>query len=283
MIFFISDGRLGNEIFQYAFLKAHARKKEIILALKMEKLLSVLEIDNSKLICPNISRYTSFFIKEFLVKMLEVFVKLKIISGVEQNRLNGMPDITVSKRKGVLPITFVKTGFFQSEKMFNTVVLDFKIQEAHVLKANKILSNIGEFDFVFVHVRRGDYIFESFNGKCGIDLPKKYFERAMHEVSRGLTKPYFIFLTDDYNYVECCFSNINNKYISKENMATDLALMASCQYGVTSNSSFSWWGAYLMSNRKMVVYPKYWYGWKSKIESHPGIQPSWGTIIEPID
>jgi hypothetical protein len=38
-----------------------------------------------------------------------------------------------------------------------------------------------------------------------------------------------------------------------------------------------------MSNRKMVVYPKYWYGWKSKIESHPGIQPSWGTIIEPID
>ena len=52
------------------------------------------------------------------------------------------------------------------------------------------------------------------------------------------------------------------------------------QYWIVSNSSFSWWGAYMMKNRKRVIFPKYWHGWKVKIESHPGIQPSWGSVIE---
>jgi hypothetical protein len=35
-----------------------------------------------------------------------------------------------------------------------------------------------------------------------------------------------------------------------------------------------------MKERKKVIFPKYWYGWKSKIESHIDIQPSWAKVIE---
>jgi hypothetical protein len=37
-----------------------------------------------------------------------------------------------------------------------------------------------------------------------------------------------------------------------------------------------------MKNRKEVLFPKYWYGWKTKTESHPGIQPSWATTIDVV-
>ena len=92
--------------------------------------------------------------------------------------------------------------------------------------------------------------------------------------------PFFVFLTDDPTFVECCFSDIENKTVSKNNMATDLAIMTSCEYGVVSNSSFSWWGAYLMKSRKKVIFPKYWYGWKHKTESHINIQPKWADVID---
>ena len=91
---------------------------------------------------------------------------------------------------------------------------------------------------------------------------------------------FFIFLSDDAGFVECCFEDIENKYISRNSMTVDLAIMSLCLYGIVSNSSFSWWGAYMMKDRKKVVFPKYWYGWKIKVESHVNIQPEWAEVIE---
>ena len=63
-------------------------------------------------------------------------------------------------------------------------------------------------------------------------------------------------------------------------MGVDLAIMSLCEAGICSNSSFSWWGAYLIKDRKKVIMPRYWYGWKQKIESHIRIQPEWAETIE---
>lgn len=283
MIFFISDGRLGNQIFQYAFLKTQAKMNEKIIVLRMNNFLSVINVNNKSLKAPIFSRYTLVFMIKLLVPFFNVLSKLKLISIIEQTRLNGMPAESFLERKGFFPFTFVKTGFFQSEKMFRKESIDFRIKDGYLLKAKSILQEIGQYDFVFVHVRRGDYLNETFNGQRGINLPKKYFTKSMSEFSDKLEKPYFIFLTDDFDYVDCCFNDIKNKYISKESVAVDLGLMSSCKYGITSNSSFSWWGAYLMPERIQVIFPKYWYGWKTKKESHPGIQPSWGTVLQIED
>jgi hypothetical protein len=63
-------------------------------------------------------------------------------------------------------------------------------------------------------------------------------------------------------------------------MEVELAIMTMCNAGIISNSSYSWWGAYLMSTRKKIIAPKYWYGWKQKVESHIGIQPTFSDVIE---
>ncbi len=282
MILFLSDGRLGNQLFQYAFLNTIAKENERILTANMEQFVDKFEIKNSNFFHKKLGKYALFFIRKILKPyILKALVELKLISYIKQDisETSALPSFT--RTKGILPITLVETNFFQSETFFDKNKIDFSIKERYVKEAREFLAQAPiECTKIFVHVRRGDYIFESYLGIQGIELPKSYFEKAINEISKDIEHPFFVFLSDDNSYVECCFENIKNKIISKNSMATDLAIMSLCDYGIVSNSSFSWWGAYLMQNRIKVIMPKYWYGWKKKIESHVGIQPKWAEVIE---
>ncbi|MHA3098248.1 alpha-1,2-fucosyltransferase [Acinetobacter brisouii] len=278
MIIFFSDGRLGNQIFQYAFLNTIARKNEKILTTQM---LNFFDCKNNNMKTYVLNRYTASFINLILKKILYLLIRIRMISYIcqDSNEFSALP-VKILK-KGLFNITYVETNFFQSEIFFDSKTLNIKIKSNFLIKAERILESIPcEFEKVFVHVRRGDYLFEQYLKVKGIDLPKKYFMKAIDEINKKVKKPFFIFLSDDPHFVECAFESIENKYISRNEMAVDLALMSLCEYGICSNSSFSWWGAYLMMNKKLVFMPKYWYGWKIKKESHIGIQPSWCKIIE---
>ena len=282
MLFFISDGRLGNQIFQYAFLKTLANQNESIITCNMNQFLSTFEHKNKKFIHIKINKlgYSILIriVKPYIIKPL---TKLKIIGYVSQKRKLGRPLTTYEKVSGLINFTFIETDFFQSEEFFNQNI-KFKIKEKYINNAYNFLKEIpDDFTRVFIHVRRGDYLNEEFLGEKGIELPKKYYLSSINEIKKVIKNPFFIFLSDDYQYVKCEFSEVQNKIISLNDMATDMAIMSLCTSGITSNSTFSWWGAYLMTNRKTVIYPKYWYGWKQKTLSHQGIFPTWAKVIEP--
>ena len=281
MILFLSDGRLGNQLFQYAFLNTIKKDNEKIITSNMEQFVDRFDIENELFIHVTTNKYTRFIIKKFLKRFLMFFAKLKLIGYIKQNRSDTSYLPSFIEQKGFLPLRLVETNFFQSEKFFNPEKIDFKLKADSLKKAGEVLESISDdFTKVFVHVRRGDYIFEKYLDKQGIDLPKQYFLDAIAKIKQEVENPFFIFLSDDPGFVKCCFEDIENKYISRNSMAVDLALMRLCKYGIVSNSSFSWWGAYMMKDRKKVVFPKYWYGWKSKVESHVDIQPEWAKVIE---
>lgn len=281
MIVFFAEGRLGNQLFQYAFLNTLSKENEKIITINMDHFVNNFDINNRNFKHYSFGKYSKFVIKKFIKSILLLCVKLKLISYIKQDRTFTSALPTYKFEKGLFPIRFVETGFFQSEKFFDKKKVDFKIKNVYINEAKKFLANIPkEFTKVFVHVRRGDYISEKYLGIKGIDLPKSYYLKAIDIVSQNLKNPFFIFLSDDPGYVECCFKDISNKIISKNSMMVDFAIMTLCEAGICSNSSFSWWGSYLMQNRKLVIMPKYWYGWKQKIESHIGIQPKWAKIID---
>ena len=281
MLLFLSDGRLGNQLFQYAFLNTIKKDNEKIITSNLEQFVDRFDIENELFIHVTTNKYTRFIIKKFLKRFLMFLAKLKLIGYIKQNRSDTSSLPTFMEQKGFLPLRLVETNFFQSEKFFNPEKINFKLKADSLKKAGEVLESISDdFTKVFVHVRRGDYIFEKYLDKQGIDLPKQYFLDAIAKIKQEVENPFFIFLSDDPGFVKCCFEDIENKYISRNSMAVDLALMSLCKYGIVSNSSFSWWGAYMMKNRKKVVFPKYWYGWKSKVESHVDIQPEWAEVIE---
>lgn len=280
MIIFYSDGRLGNQLFQLAFLQKISRPKETILTFNLGKVFEVFDINI------NVSNFEikgklfrSFFWRLFIY-FFETLSSLRVISTIYEN----LEEVKYYKERGLFQsFIYVRTGFFQSEKFFNVEYFfnNIKIKDVYLEKAKNILINIPRtFTKVFIHVRRGDYLNENYLGIQGIDLPLNYYNIAISLIIKKIPNPYFIILSDDFSFTNISFIKLENKIFSRNDSEVDLAIMTLCQCGVISNSSFSWWGGFLMKEKEIVIMPKYWYGWKSKVQSHKGINLSSALVLD---
>ena len=280
----MADGRLGNQIFQYSFLKTISKKNETILCFNMKMFYETFNFDDHCMWHSSNNYFKFLFITVISPFILIPLSKARIINYVEQKK-----DVNLwllpywSETRGLLPfIRYVNADFFQSETFFDKMAIsNLQIKEKYIEEARQFISKIPpNYKKVFVHIRRGDIVNEIFNGVRGKDLPKAYFKKAINIIKETVENPFFIFLSDDPYFVQCCFKDFEPKIISKNSMEVDLAIMTQCEAGIISNSSFSWWGAFLMTTKKKVIAPKYWVGWKTKTESHVGIQPTFAEVID---
>lgn len=149
-------------------------------------------------------------------------------------------------------------GHFQSEKYF----INHKDEILNIFSIpldlkEHIITNIPEIsNYCSIHIRRGDYLnFPDTHPQ----QPSEYYQQAVEEI--GEDKHYLIF-SDDIEWCEKNFDFIKNKSFSKNNEDwVDLYLMSLCNDNIITNSSFSWWGAYLNQNpNKKVIGPNIWFG-----------------------
>lgn len=113
---------------------------------------------------------------------------------------------------------------------------------------------------VGVSVRRGDYMkiphLHPFVGES-------YLKRAIHAFDESST---FIVCSDDIPWCRNFFSaprfpRRRFVFVEGEDILTQLFIHTFCHHNIISNSSFSWWGAYLnVHERRRVVFPGTWYG-----------------------
>jgi hypothetical protein len=105
---------------------------------------------------------------------------------------------------------------------------------------------------VFIHVRGGDYVNHWLHD---IKLDD-YYGRAIAEFPADTQ---FVIFTNDFPYASTrpWISGIQHTFIH-ENEVDTLLLMSKCGGCICPNSSFSWWGAFLNQNRKIVM-PEKWF------------------------
>ena len=139
MILFLSDGRLGNQLFQYAFLNTIAKDGEQIVTANMEQFVDRFDIDNINFRHLSLGKSWKFFIRKFLKPSLMFCVRFKIISYIIQDYNSTSMLSTFSNIKGLLPITLVETNFFQSEKFFDETKVDFQIKNKYLEEAKSFL------------------------------------------------------------------------------------------------------------------------------------------------
>lgn len=109
---------------------------------------------------------------------------------------------------------------------------------------------IGFLPYVSIHVRRGDYA----NNPFYVDLAQTdYYLRALdHFPNKN-----FLVFSDNTEFCKnfFLFKGKNFQIMENQTEIEDFNQMASCEGNIISNSSFSWWAAYLNPNpaRKVVA------------------------------
>lgn len=91
----------------------------------------------------------------------------------------------------------------------------------------------------------------------------------------------FVVCSNDIDWCKRNFADIprNFVYIENEPHYHDLFLMSMCKHNIVSNSSFSWWSAYLNVNPdKIITAPKRWFAETSGSDYRDVIPASWISI-----
>lgn len=150
-------------------------------------------------------------------------------------------------------------GWYQSEKYFKkyseNIIDIFYPTEEFIDKVNKEFEFLKNKNTAVINVRRGDYLTQPLNHPV---VSKEYIFEALKYIPNCEK---YIILSDD---LEWCKENIklnNAVYVDNYWNGDALWLMSQCSYFIISNSSFSWWGAYLSKNsNKKVISPSIWVG-----------------------
>jgi hypothetical protein len=161
-------------------------------------------------------------------------------------------------------------GYFQSEKYFNTSAAINIIRNAFTFKDEYIQpvkdSLKGITNTCSIHVRRGDYLNYP---DIHIQQPVEYWHSAQTNIENSTNVSTYIVMSDDINWCKenkHLFTTTGKKvlFMQGRNDIDDFIMMTLCEHNIITNSTFSWWAAWLNVNKdKVVVAPKQWFGTNS--------------------
>jgi hypothetical protein len=177
-------------------------------------------------------------------------------------------------------------GYYQSEKYFRSIEETLREE----LSLQRELDGINrewryrveEEESVSIHVRRSDYVDQEW------DLPVGYYRSAIEEICRTNGSVQLFFFSDDVEWVRENRRDLLPKDVTHESVSyvdcngtdnahKDLWLMKSCSHNIISNSTFSWWGAWLNQNKeKKVLAPAYWL--RDRVENLDIIPDRWKVV-----
>ena len=139
----------------------------------------------------------------------------------------------------------MKPWFNHSDKVINK----YKAPE---LVKNDLQTKYDTVNSAFIHVRRGDFLDHPY---FDVGLYNSYFSNCLDRFPKD-TK--FLVCSDDFEWCKKYepISSRNVRYVDEENEVNTLWIMSLCgKGGICSNSSFSWWGAYLNQGPGPFYYP----------------------------
>jgi len=183
------------------------------------------------------------------------------------------------------PISYIDkirlTGYFQTEKFFDKEHIRdlFSMDDdthSYIMSKYKDLFNK---ELISIHVRRGDYVNRPLRQPVCC-MP--YFRRAIRYFGKG---KHYMIISNDIEWCKKKFKGENFSFIENEQPFIDLYLQTLCTHNIISNSSFSWWGAWLNPNpSKIVIAPKKWFGFQLKNFNLRDLVPEgWVRLRNPKD
>lgn len=166
-------------------------------------------------------------------------------------------------------------GYYQSEKYFDrdkTLKLFAPTKERVAYLKSKYGDWLARSNVTGISVRRGDYMWKA---QWHPFVGKRYLGDCLAKLSECDD---FIVCSDDIPWCKKWFPKAFPKkrflFVEGESVLDQLYVHTLCKNNIVSNSSFSWWGAWLNRNpTKRVLAPSQWFGF-----AYERIGMDWSSI-----
>jgi len=283
MIILKSIGGLGNQLFQLAFAIKVAKElneEKIYVdtsSFKTYKIRSF-KLDNFKINDSLIYLDENYLNKKVILSQKIYRLYQKIVKTIKRHNKIGNSFYQFIAKKGFLynfdiyfyetPFNQIKNndiyiyGYFQSELYFKDVdsiiQKEFRVKTEPTINEKKLLKKMNSSTSVGISMRVGkDYetskIFDVYN--------EEFYKKSMDYIAGKIGNVSFFVFSDDIEKVKKDFIfDYPVTYVEGFNEYESLRLLYSCDHFIISNSSFSWWGAYLGTNKdKLILTGEKWY------------------------
>lgn len=242
------QGGLGNQLFQYSFGKFLEYKlgEDIFFDISFYKKNKgrKLEIENlikNKIVKTNLAQKITY--------------KLFNLYYTQENSFSFLEAKNLKQKKYF-------DGYWQNisfiEPITKELLQEFEIFYLENYKINEDFRNTTS-----IHIRKTDYVNNDDVSICN----EEYFINAINIIKNKTNCSTFLVFSDDIPASKEMFSKNNT---NKDNLIfmettinnplNDLLLMSQCDNNIISNSTFSWWAAFLNKNlKKIVITPKIWH------------------------
>jgi hypothetical protein len=261
-------GGLGNQLFQYAFVRSVANKRKCLFEVDASNYPAKGIAGGVDLLHLNVpaevfQNRNQFKINLFILKLLK---KLKV-HRIGRVYIEKMPHFSDEAMNNACKYFF---GYFQSFRYFDEY-RDILVDELTFsnVENSGYYATIKETESVGIHVRRGDYISDKKVAKLMVELGVEYYSIAAKKILSIIEKPvHFFIFSNDLPWVEqnlishlTAFGKctlVDHKVEPKA--LYDFECLKNCKHQIIANSTFSWWAAYLNDYAgKRIVAPANWY------------------------
>ena len=269
----VISGGMGNQLFQYAAGQSLSKRLNSELALDLSWYMHSQGLSQRRM---ELDKFVD--LKDVQILRTSIHPKAHQIRRV----LQGYKIIDDSNYNPEKFDSFVSNrdirinGYWQSERYFSKIADELRDSIVRSEFGSTLTSDVARSivasKCIGIHVRRGDYIADpktkAFHGVCDVN----YFLAGVEFISQSRIIDSLFIFSDD---IAWCAENLKfdkeTKIIDSSICDTDqLKLLSLCNHHIISNSSFSWWAAWLgAKDAQCVVYPKGWFADGRDLESMP--------------
>ncbi len=270
----VLNGGLGNQLFGWAIGQSIAHSNGYRLILNSSRLLDrPYELNKFKIYASDLppkqkNPLNSSRINRKLGRLIrpEIYEYAELSFNFDDRFLRIPPNKTIY-------------GYFQSWKYFK----DYEIEIRGLLLTNyiesedytRIKEKIRGREFIVIHVRRGDYIGkEDFHGLTTIE----YYQQAV-KLCKKNAKTLIVCFSDSIDIAKSIVPDCDYYFGPKEinDPAAILMIMSQSKGLIGSNSTLSWWAAFLMDVSTVKIFPSKWFA-KAEINTRDLIPDTWKQI-----
>lgn len=264
-------GGLGNQLFQYA--TGYALSKRLGCELKVDtsfypqQSLRTMDLAYFKAPLKVASVKECIEMGAPINFANKIFRKLGLTGLLKPHYFEEKQSFIYDKRFEALKTPVYLDGYWQNLSYFEELRAElsefFTPVMAYSPGYSKYLDTIQNSQSVSIHIRRGDYVNDPHTRSIHYVCDLEYYINAIKKIEKEVTHPTYFIFSDDIVWCKERFDFLERKVFidDAENALEDFQLMRNCQSNIISNSTFSWWAAWVGYDRgkdKILIYPSNW-------------------------